>query len=392
MGVLIIIYKTIFVPLKCNNKDFEYIHLLNGISAQVWNYCIKIDEEYTSQNKIGMTLSQLEFETKQKFPLHAKGIHHIVFKYYRARNAMWASRKANHKNSKQVKLPYKEKKYMPTGWDSQSIHPEYKNNKIRLTSLKGIRQVICHVKNIPENIVEIELIYKDKYYLAIKYKKENNIIRTELNNQTSIDLGEIHAITSIDKLGNCIIITNRKIRSLVRLKDKRQAELLSLRSRCKEGSNRSKKYTKAIYKIRYKYDRKINDAIHKMTRMYLNWCVENKVSRIYYGDLDTTTRDSKGKLSEYMNHKLNMWRFGEIIEKLTYKSNNVGIELVKISEAYSSQTCPACDKRHKPKSRNYICKCGYSQHRDIVGAINILNWYTNSKITKYTKKVYLQIA
>lgn len=387
-----IIYKTIFVPLRCNKTDFQYIKTLNSISAQVWNYCVKIDAEYTSINKKGMNLSTLESETKQKFSLHAKGVHHVILKYISARDSMWRSRKANHEESRSVKLPYKEKKYFTTGWDLQAVHPEYDNNKIRLTVKKGRKQIICHVKNIPQNIVEIELLYKDKYYLAIKYRQENHVIEFESNNQASIDLGEIHAITSIDKLGNCVIITNRKIRSLIRLKDKRQSELLSLRSRCKEGSNRSKKYTKAIYKIRYEFDRKINDAIHKMTKMYVDWCVENEISRVYYGDLDSTTRETKGKMSEYMNHKLNMWRFGEIIERMTYKANNLGIELVKISEAYSSQTCPACNKRQKPKNRNYVCKCGYVQHRDVVGAINILNWYTNSKVTKYTKKVYLQIV
>jgi putative transposase len=339
-----------------------------------------------------MTLSILESVNKQKFALHAKGINHIVMKYLSARDAMWRSRKVKHKERAKVELPYKIKTYMPTGWDYQAVHPEYESNKIRLTSIKGTKQVICHVKNIPKNIVEVELIYKDKYYLAIKYKQDNNIIPIKSNNQASIDLGEIHAITSIDKLGNCVIITNRKIRSLIRLKDKRQSELLSLRSRCKEGSNRSKKYTKAIYKIRYEFDRKINDAIHKMTKMYVDWCVENEISRIYYGDLDSTTRETKGKMSGYVNHKLNMWRFGEIVEKLTYKSNNLGIELVEISEAYTSQTCPNCNKRNKPTNRNYQCKCGYVQHRDIVGAINILNFNTNSKLTKYTNKVYLQIS
>jgi putative transposase len=385
------IYKTITVPLKCNKKDFEYIKNLNKISAQVWNYCVKIDTEYTSINKKGMNLSALEFETKQKFKLHAKGIHHVILKYISSRDAMWRSRKANHDESKSVKLPYREKEYFTTGWDAQAVHPEYNNNRIRLTSVKGTPQVICHVKNIPENIVEVELIYKDKYYLIIKYKKENNIKPIQSNNQASIDLGEIHAITSVDKLGNCIIITNRKIRSLVRLKDKRQAELLSLRSRCKEGSNRSKKYTKAIYKIRYESDRKINDVIHKMTKMYLDWCINNGVMKIYYGDVDGTTRDTNGKKSKYINHKLNMWRFGEIIEKLTYKANNLGVELVKVSEAYTSQTCPSCKKRHKPTSRNYECKCDYTQHRDIVGAINILNFNTGTNLTRYANKVYLQI-
>jgi putative transposase len=360
---------------------------LNKISANVWNYCVKIDNE----NGDKLTLSQLEKETKQKFPIHAKGIHHIVFKYYYARNAMWKSRKTKYKESRKVKLPYKEKQFMTTGWDSQAVFPDYQNNKIKLTAIKGRKQIICHIKSIPQNIVEIELVYKGKYYLAIKYKIEDNINLIQSNNVASIDLGEIHAITSIDNNGSCIIITNRKIRSLVRLKDKRQAEIISLQSKCSKNSKQYKKYTKTIYKIKYEFDRKILDAIHKQTKLYLDWCIKNNISKVYYGDVDSTTRKSKGKLSKKINHKLNMWRFGLIMLELENKLSRYGIKLNKISEAYSSQTCPSCGKRKKPINRTYTCKCGYNNHRDIVGAINILNFNVNSNITKYINKVYLQI-
>jgi putative transposase len=342
-----------------------------------------------------MTLSMLEFENKQKFQLHAKGINHIVLKYYHSRASMWKSIKKKHKDSSRAKLPHNQKSYMPTGWDYQCINVQREKNIIKLAGIKDRGQITCHVKNIPTNVVEVELIYKDKYYLAIKYKEEIELPIRVSENQASIDLGEIHAITSIDQLGNALVITNRKIRSLIRLKDKRKSELLSLRSRCKEGSNRAKKYTKAIYKIRYESDRKINDAIHKMTRLYADWCIENGVSKVYYGDLDTVTRNAKGKLKKAINGKLNMWRFGEIIDKLSYKLNNLNIKLEKINEAYSSQTCPVCGKRNKVAKRNYACKnkkCGYKQHRDIVGAINILNWNTNGDLTRYIKKEYLQIV
>ena len=49
----------------------------------------------------------------------------------------------------------------------------------------------------------------------------------------------------------------------------------------------------------------------------------------------------------------------------------LGIKVVKINEAYTSQTCPKCGSRKKPNNRNYTCKCGFKYHRDGVGAINI---------------------
>lgn len=359
------------------------------VSGNVWNYCVKIDKD----NGQKLTLSQLESMTKQIFPLHAKGIHHIVFKYYYARNNMWKSRKAKHKNSRTVELPYKEKKYLPTGWDSQSINVQKEKHIIKLTGIKDRGQIICHVKTIPNNIVEIELVFKEKYYLAIKYKEDNENTLIQSDNSASIDLGEIHGITSIDNNGNCVILTNRKIRSLIREKDKRQGELKSLRSRCAYGSLRAKKYTEAIYKIKFEYERKILDIIHKQTKLYLDWCIVHNISKVYYGDVDSTTRNTKGILKKKINHKLNMWQFGLLTLQLTNKLSRCGIKLIKVNEAYTTRTCPSCKKvNRKQSSRNYKCKCGYVQHRDIVGAINILNFNIDTNLTRYKEKVYLQIC
>jgi len=384
-------YKTRIVPLKCNKTDYEYMLTLNKISADVWNYCIQIDEENRKKTKKDLTLSELEFETKQKFLLHAKGVHHIVFKYYYARNNMWKSRKANHKNSRKVELPYKEKRFLPTGWDIQALTCNYDKNQIRLTCIKGRGRITCFVKSIPLNVVEIELIHKDKYYLAIKYKEEIDEKTIISGNNASIDLGEIHAVASINSIGGAIIITNRKIRSLVRLKDKRKAEILSLRSNCKKGSNKYFVYTKAISKIKFEFDKKINDVIHKQSKIYANWCKDNSIQTVYYGDLDSATRNSNGRLRKSTNQKLNMWRFGQIKNHLTYKLASEGISMIKINEAYTSQICPHCNRKNKTATRNYACRCGYSQHRDIVGAINILNNNSASHMESYNKKEYLQI-
>ena len=380
------------MPLKCNKKDFEYLSKLNKISADVWNYCVEIDKEYKKINGKQMGLSLLESETKQKFSIHAKGIHHIVLKYYNARSAMWQSRRAKHKESKKVKLPYKQKKYLPTGWDYQTIFPNYEKNFIKLTAVRGRSQIKCRIKSLPKNIVEIELVYTDKYYLAIKYKEDDNKQLIQSDNVCGLDLGEIHIMTAIDNNGNAVIITNRKVRSLVRLKDKREGEILSLRSKCVENSNRYRHYTKAIYKIKAEFDRKIRDAIHKQTKLFLDYCIKNNVGKIFYGDLDTTTRNSKGRLSKKINHKLNMWRFGQLVLQLENKLSRYGIKMEKINEAYSTQVCPHCGAKKKQSNRNYKCKtCGYKQHRDIVGAINILNFNSDYHIENYSNKVYLQI-
>ena len=129
-----------------------------------------------------------------------------------------------------------------------------------------------------------------------------------------------------------------------------------------------------------------------MTKKYVSWCEDRGIRQIYYGDLDGVTRNSKDRLRKSTNQKLNMWRFGQIENKLNYKLFNIGTSMIKINEAYTSQKCPACGKLNKTSTRNYGCKCGYSQHRDIVGAINILNNNSDYNIQRYVIKEYLQIC
>jgi putative transposase len=372
------IYKTLTIPLNCNN-NYRYMSKLNGLSAEVWNKCVEIDKEYKKETGKSIGLSELEKRTNGIVDLHASGIHHIVFKYLHSKNAMWSSRKAKHKESRKVNLPYKIKKFFPTGWVKINIKIDYKKRILTLTkrSINNKRQppVKCHFKSIPENIdiVEIELVYKDKYYLAIKYKEPDNTNLIQSGNSASIDLGEIHAITSIDNNSNAI-------------------KIKSLQSKCKKGSKQYKKYSRAIFKIKYKTDRQIRDIIHKQTRLFLNYCISNQIKTIYYGDVDGTTRDSKGKNSKYLNHKLNLWRFGELINRLQNKLTRYNVEMIKVKEYYTSKKCPSCKILNAPKGRNYICDCGYVQHRDIVGAINILNDNGGFSVARYVKKVYLQIA
>ncbi|RHS03539.1 transposase, partial [Coprobacillus sp. AF13-4LB] len=54
---------------------------------------------------------------------------------------------------------------------------------------------------------------------------------------------------------------------------------------------------------------------------------------------------------------------------IKYKSNNN----VTYSCKYHVVFCPICGRIQHAKDRNYICRCGYHTHRDLLGAINICN-------------------
>jgi putative transposase len=380
----------------------NYINQCNKLSAEVWNLCVKLDKEYQEQNEKQITQGELQRLTKKCVNLHAKGIHHVIIKYIIARTAMWKSRKAKHSESSKVKLPYKEKKYFVTGWDYQCIDVDNKLNIISLAKnqiqlpdgkLKYQKPVRIKCKHIPQNIVEVELVYKEKYYLAIKYKEQSDkYYQIKSDNVAAIDLGEIHSITSIDNNGNAIIITGRKIRSIKYFRNKELGKLSRKLSKCMKNSQNYWNVRKTINKLTSKTKRKILDSVHKISKLYLDYCLENQINKVYYGDLDSCTRNTKDRTNRIVGQKLSQWCYGELMKQLRNKLSRYGIELIKVPEYYTSKKCPRCLILNSPKGRNYECACGYKQHRDINGAINILNDNSQYHIERYTNLKYLQIA
>jgi putative transposase len=70
----------------------------------------------------------------------------------------------------------------------------------------------------------------------------------------------------------------------------------------------------------------------------------------------------------------------KIRQYVEYKAKAEGITVELEDEAYTSQTCPNCTHRHKPKGRTFRCPaCGFQAHRDVVGQINILSVYQHGE-------------
>ena len=391
-------YKTMIIPVKCSDEDYKYLMQCSRWAGDCWNELVKADTNFYKENDRFMNKKELQSFVTNITPLHAVGNQHVYLKYFVARDSMFRSKNAGHENSAKVNLPYKKKKYFVVGWNVFSYKIDYSNKEIRLAkkvdeNKKPQLPVICTFKTMPKHVVEVELVYRDGLCLAIKYKEPRVNMNITTNNIAAIDFGEIHSVTSIDNNGNAVIITGRKIRSIKRLQNKEQAKLRSKRDKLTKGSRQYRKYSRAIYKLKIKSDRQILDCVHKISKLYLDYCIENGISKVYYGDLDSCTRSTKERhVGKVVGQKLNDWCYGLLMLQLENKLSRYGIEMIKVSEAYSSQTCPHCSNKHKPTGRNYECYCGYKQHRDIVGAMNILNF--NEKdihIERYDNLKYLRI-
>ena len=78
------------------------------------------------------------------------------------------------------------------------------------------------------------------------------------------------------------------------------------------------------------------------------------------------------------NQKLHRMVSGKTRRLVSYKAQRPGMVVELQDEAYTSQECPACGRRHNPSGRQYTCACGFQYHRDGVGGFNIRKKYLGS--------------
>ena len=363
--------KTSFLASKDNiHKLFE----CNRISGQIWNDCLEVAKEYSLSNDgkwIGK--SDLQAALKGQYPMHSQSVQAVCHKYLFSRDAALKAKKKGFVN----KYPYRTKKHFPTKWVDNSFKV-HENGRIELSlgiwGSKKQKPITLWVKNLPEHeIKEIELIFDRKLKLSISYDDGTLPAVSMGANKCGVDLGEIHSIAAYCQNGEALILTGRKMRSIHRLRNKKIGELQKLMARCKKHSKQWKRYNHAKRYILSKSDAQLKDALHKTTKQFTSWCIANDVSEITIGKVEGVQRHTKGKKRKKTNQKLSNWSFGKLKQFLSYKLEAEGISLTEIDESYTSQTCPVCDRRKKPSNRNYRCKCGYSAHRDVHGARNILS-------------------
>jgi len=78
------------------------------------------------------------------------------------------------------------------------------------------------------------------------------------------------------------------------------------------------------------------------------------------------------KAGKNQRRRINGWAFYQLKEFLTYKALQVGIPLVLVNPAYTSQTCYVCGERGIRNGKSFKCpSCGWSGDSDLNGAKNI---------------------
>ena len=124
----------------------------------------------------------------------------------------------------------------------------------------------------------------------------------------------------------------------------------------------SKAYNRAII---HKRD-KINEVCNRLNLYGVKMLVAEDLKGLKY----------KSKLSTRFLNRMQYWSYKQVLTKLELMCQEHGVQMVKVSPAYTSQTCSKCGNvdRDSRKGERFMCTtCAFELDADINAAINIHN-------------------
>ena len=117
--------------------------------------------------------------------------------------------------------------------------------------------------------------------------------------------------------------------------------------------------------------------LHALSKHIVSECVKRGVGTIAVGDLGGIRDGEDGKAKNWGrhgNHDLHGWAFDRFTKMLEYKAEAEGIDVKRVDERGTSQTCSVCgteDSNQRVERGLYDCACGVVAKADVNGAENI---------------------
>ena len=168
--------------------------------------------------------------------------------------------------------------------------------------------------------------------LEIVYEVEETELKSDNGKYAGIDIGVDNLLTVVTNDGTSPFIVSGKIpKSVNQFYNKETARRKSICQ--KENSS----YTsKMIQTLTAKRNRRMEDYMHKASRLVVEECAIRGVSSIIIGKNSGWKQESK--LSRKVNQNFVQMPFAKLIEMIKYKAEDKGITVVLTEESYTSGT------------------------------------------------------
>ena len=258
--------------------------------------------------------------------------------------------------------------------DPKQIKLDQANRRIFLPKLGWIRyrnsrEVLGELRNVTVSS------QGGKWFVSIQTRREVELPATPVTTAIGIDLGIARFATLSD--GSYIAPLNS-----FKSKEAKLAKYQRCMVHKQKFSNNWKKAKAKVQKIHTQIANTRCDFLHKATTT-----ISQNHALVFVEDLQVQNM-SKSAAGTAENHGKNVAQksglnkaildqgWGEFRRQLDYKTAWNGGMLIAVPAHHTSQTCPCCghvSKDNRQTQARFACvECGYENHADVVGAINVL--------------------
>ena len=258
--------------------------------------------------------------------------------------------------------------------DPKQIKFDQVNSRIKLPKLGWIgyrnsREVLGDLRNV--TITQSG----GKWFMAIQTRRQINQPIPQATSAVGIDMG----VTNFAALSNGIFIA--PLDSFKKHEQRLKKYQRRMSHKVKFSNNWKKEKTK-VNQIHSDIANARKDFLHKTTtticKNHALVCIEDlqisNMSKSSKGTIETPGKNVKAKSG--LNKAILDQGWGEFRRQLEYKMAWSGGMVIAVPPQYTSQQCPACqhtEKSNRKTQAQFKCvSCGYENHADMVGAINIL--------------------
>lgn len=143
---------------------------------------------------------------------------------------------------------------------------------------------------------------------------------------------------------------------------------LALRRRLQSNGSQSAK--QKLRQVSGKERRRVKHTNHETSKAVVNEAVRCAAAKICLEDLThIRARISAGRR---LRGRLHRWAFRQLQTFIEYKARAMGIEVIYVAPAYTSQTCARCASLGKRVKHSFVCThCGLRAHADLNASRNL---------------------
>jgi putative transposase len=240
------------------------------------------------------------------------------------------------------------------------------------------------IKTKVTNINCCRVIPKSNHFVVEFVYTIEDIPQKEFNDKwMGIDIGLNNIATCSSNVIEPFIINGKPLKAVNSFYNKRKKQL---QSNLKANTFTSKR----IERLTFRRNQKIKDYIHKASRKIVDLAKENDITKIIIGKNDNWKQSIN--LGRKTNRQFNSIPHATLIEKIKYKAQLEGIEVVVTQEAYTSK-CSAIDLERIGKHESYVGKRkkrglfitanGKLINADVNGSLNIARLVLGDGIIKH---------